>query len=259
MEISFAELSAWLGGFVWPWLRVSGMLIVAPLFANTQVPARVSVLLGLALSVAILPAVGPVPEVDFLSLTAMIIAVQQILIGFSIGLMLALAFAAAIIAGESIAYSMGLGFATMVDPQGGHTMPIISQFFQIVATLLFLAMGGHLMLIELLAESFVGMPVGTTGIGADEMWLVIGWASEMFAGAVLIALPSVVVLLLTNLALGVMTRTAPQMNIFSVGLPVTMLLGFVVILTLTMPALGPRMAQLWSEVFAAVRLLLGTG
>jgi flagellar biosynthesis protein FliR len=258
MQFTFAEIGGWLAAFLWPWLRVSAMLIAAPVFGNVQIPPRIVILLGLALTVALMPAVGPVPEVDLLSLPALLIAVQQVLIGIAIGLLLAFAFAAAVIAGESISLSMGLGFATMVDPQGGASVPVVSQFLQIVVTLLFLAVGGHLMLIELLAESFRTLPVGMAGIGAGGFWALANWGTLMFAGAVLIALPGIAVLLITNLALGVMTRAAPQMNIFSVGFPVTMLLGFLVLLMLVLPALPLRMSALWSEAFATARAILGS-
>src|SRR5690625_3801341 len=208
----------WVGAFAWPWLRVSAMVISAPLFAQVQIPPRIQILLGFALTIAIMPAVGSVPEVDPLSATALLIAVQQILIGVIIGLILTLAMHAAVVAGETFSIAMGLGFATMVDPQGGASVPILSQFLQIFALLLFLAVGGHLMLIELVAVSFTTLPVAATGIGTEALWQVVLFGSQMFVGAVLIGLPAIVVLLTTQLALGVMTRTAPQMNIFSVGL-----------------------------------------
>src|SRR5690606_30236391 len=149
MQFTFAEVGGWLGASLWPWLRVSAMLLAAPVFSNIQIPPRIHILLGLALTVAVMPAVGPTPAVEPLSFPALLIAIQQVLIGLAVGFLLALAFNAAAVAGESISLSMGLGFATMVDPQGGASLPIVSQFLQIVATLMFLALGGHLMLIEL--------------------------------------------------------------------------------------------------------------
>ena len=256
MQFTFAEITGWLGAFAWPWLRISAMLIAAPIFSSAQIPVRLHILVGIGLTVAIMPIVGPAPAVEPLSVAALLIAVQQVLIGLIIGLLLGLAFAAVIIAGESFSLSMGLGFATMVDPQGA-SVPVISQFLQVMATLLFLAVGGHLMLIELVAESFRAMPVGVEGVSGEQFWLLVSWGSLMFAGAVLIALPAIVILLITNLALGVMTRAAPQMNIFSVGFPVTMMLGFLVLLILIMPALAPRMNALWAQAFATARTILG--
>lgn len=256
MQFTFAEITGWLGAFLWPWLRVSAMLIAAPIFSSQQITPRVLILLSIMLTVAIMPMVGPVPEVEPLSAEGLLIAIQQVLIGLSVGLLLSLAFAAAVIAGESFSLSMGLGFATMVDPQGA-SVPVISQFLQVIATLLFLALGGHLILIELIAESFSTLPVGAEGIAGDQFWMLVSWGSLMFIGALLIALPAIVILLIANLALGIMTRAAPQMNIFSVGFPVTMMMGFLVLLLLILPALAPRMTSLWAEAFATARTLLG--
>lgn len=257
MELTTAQIGVWVGSFAWPWLRVSAMLMAAPIFGNMQIPVRVRILLGLALAIALMPAVGPVPQVDLLSIQALMIAVQEVLIGVLMGMVLAAAFQTVSIAGESISLTMGLGFATMVDPQSGVSMPVISQFLLIMATLLFLAIGGHLMLIELLADSFRMIPPGGEGLVRHDFLAVAAFGSRMFAGAVLIALPAVVVLLVVQLAMGVMTRAAPQMNIFSVGFPLTILLGFLTLLVLVLPVVQPRMLEIWGEAFGVVRSLLG--
>jgi flagellar biosynthetic protein FliR len=180
-----------------------------------------------------------------------------VLIGVLIGLLLAASFQAVTIAGESISLAMGLGFATMVDPQSGASVPVLSQFLLILTTLLFLSLGGHLMLIELIATSFETMPIAGVGLVRADLIGVAAFGSQMFAGAVLIALPAVVTLLVIQLAMGIMTRAAPQMNIFSVGFPITILLGFLVVLFFVLPVLQPRMLQLWGAAFGAARKLLG--
>mgnify|MGYP001183563307 FL=1 len=256
MPLTTAEITAWLGTFAWPWIRVSAMLMAAPVFGHVQVPVRLRVFLGVVLAVAMLPAVGEVPAVDPFSVTALMIAVQQVLIGVLIGLLLSIAFQAIVVAGESISLTMGLGFATMVDPQNG-SVPVLSQFLIILATLVFLGLGGHLMLIELLAVSFELMPVSADGFARADFLAVAAFAAQMFAGAVLIALPAVTVLLGVQLAMGIMTRAAPQMNIFSVGFPVTMLLGFGTVLFLVLPVLTPRMMALWENAFGLARRLVG--
>lgn len=257
MTLTTAEISQWMGSFLWPWLRVSALLLAAPIFGNQQVPVQLRILLSLALAVALVPVVGPVPAVDFLSLEALLIAVQEVLIGAFIGMLLALAFQVAAMAAEQIALTMGLGFATMVDPQSGMTLPVLSQFFLILVTLLFLSVGGHLMMIELLAESYRSMPVAAGGLAPADYMGFVAFGSHMFAGAVLLALPAVVVLLVVQLAMGVMTRAAPQLNIFSVGFPLTILLGFIAVAALVVPVIGPRMADMWGDAFAAARSLLG--
>jgi flagellar biosynthetic protein FliR len=257
LVVTGAEATAWVGGFMWPFVRISALMFAAPLFGNVSVPVRVRVLLAAALTVAIMPAVGEVPAVGALSAEALLIAVHQVIIGVAMGLLVATAFQTVVIAGESVALTMGLGFATMVDPQSGVAVPVLSQFLLVVVTLLFLAMGGHLMIVQLLAESFTRLPIAATGIGADGYFRVVAWGAEMYAGAVLIALPALALLLVVNMIIGVMTRTAPQMNIFSVGFPLTLLVGFVAVLTLVLPSLPTRMTEIWRLAFEAVRRVLG--
>jgi flagellar biosynthetic protein FliR len=170
---------------------------------------------------------------------------------------MAIALQTVVVAGESISLSMGLGFATMVDPQTGVAVPVLSQFLLIMATLLFLAMGGHLMLIQLLAESFTLIPIDSTGISPQDLYTVAAWGAEMYAGAVLIALPAVAVLLTVNMIIGVMTRAAPQLNIFSVGFPITMTVGFVTVLMVVLPSLPERMSAVWRLAFETIRRILG--
>ncbi|MBA1146991.1 flagellar biosynthetic protein FliR [Ectothiorhodospiraceae bacterium WFHF3C12] len=258
MTITTAEIAAWVGSFMWPFLRVGAMLMAAPIFGNMMVPVRVRVLFGVALTIAVMPAVGPAPAVGPLSPEGMMIAFQQVLIGVAMGLLVSLAFQAATIAGESISMTMGLAFAQMADPQTGASVPVLSQFLLIVITLLFLAMGGHLMLIELTAESFRMLPLAPEGLVRQDLFDVISWGSQMFVGALLIALPALAVLLTTNMIIGVMTRAAPQMNIFSVGFPITMLVGYVTVLTLVLPSLSGRMSDLWRAAFMTIRQILET-
>lgn len=256
MTIPAAELTAWIGQFLWPFIRVGALLLTAPMFSNIVIPIRLRVLLGVGLTVAVLPAVGSVPRIDPLSATGLLIAGQQVLIGAAIGLLVAMAFEAVALAGETLSMTMGLGFATMISPQTGVASPVISQFLLIVVMLLFLAVGGHLMLIQLLAESFRTLPIAAAGLTDQGFRALVAWAGEMFAGAVLLALPAIAVLLTVNLIIGVMTRAAPQMNVFSVGLPLTLLTGFVVVLIIILPALPVHMANLWRLAFDALRRIL---
>jgi flagellar biosynthetic protein FliR len=139
--------------------------------------------------------------------------------------------------------SMGLGFASMVDPTNGVNVPVVSQFFIIIGTLLFLALGGHLMLIQLVVSSFESLPISATGVGRADFWSLISWGSQMFVGALWVAIPALISMLVITLSMGVMTRAAPQLNIFSVGFPVTMFMGFIILL-LVMPGLLPRFNQM---------------
>ncbi|MEM7562926.1 MAG: flagellar biosynthetic protein FliR [Pseudomonadota bacterium] len=243
MDFTFAQATAFVGSLVWPMMRIGSMLLAMPVIGTRLVPVRVKIITTVVLSVVVLPLLPPVPEVEALSLQGFFISAQQILIGLSMGFTLQLVFGALMIAGESIAMTMGLGFASMVDPTNGVNVPVISQFFMIIGTLLFLALGGHLTLIQLVVSSFQTLPISSTGVERDSFWALFAWGSQMFIGALWVAIPALISMLVITLSMGVMTRAAPQLNIFSVGFPVTMFMGFV-ILILVIPGFLPRINQM---------------
>jgi flagellar biosynthetic protein FliR len=171
------------------------------------------------------------------------------------GFILQMVFAALIFGGQVIAYSMGLGFASMVDPQNGVQVPVISQFYLILATLLFLILNGHLVLIETLAQSFHTFPVAMTGLSQNGLSEIVGWASRMFTAGLLMALPVVAALLLVNLGMGVIGRAAPQLNIFAVGFPMSILIGFMLI-WITLPDVMGNFSELLDEGLSFTQQLL---
>jgi flagellar biosynthetic protein FliR len=246
MEFGFAQATAFVGSLMWPFMRIGAMLMAMPVFGTRLVSTRIKIIATLAITFLVMPLLPPVPVVEALSLSGLFISIQQILIGFAMGFTLQLVFGALMIAGESIAMSMGLGFASMIDPTNGVSVPVISQFFIIMGTLLFLALGGHLMLIQLVVNSFQSLPIAPTGVGRESFWAIASWGSQMFIGAVWIAIPALISMLVITISLGVMTRAAPQLNIFSVGFPITMFLGFI-ILMLIIPGFLPRFNQLMLE------------
>lgn len=248
LTFTSGQIEAWIGTFVWPLTRIITMFMVAPIFSGKLVPARVRIVLGVAVTVVIVPTLPPVAGIDPLSVAGVIVIAQQMLIGAAMGFAVQLVFSALLVAGQFVALTMGLGFASMVDPQNGVQVPLLSQYYVTIATLLFLVMNGHLALIAMLANSFHTMPVGVEGITRIDLWHLVGWAEQMFGGAVLIGLPAVSALLMVNVAFGVITRAAPQMNIFSVGFPITLLLGFVVIF-LTLPDLVAQTDRLLGSAF----------
>ncbi|MGB9670549.1 MAG: flagellar biosynthetic protein FliR [Halothiobacillaceae bacterium] len=256
LTIPIEEVMAWLGLFMWPLLRIGGLMMVAPPFGARTLPTRVRILAVLLITLVMMPLVPEAPKVDPFSPEAVLMAANQILIGVGMGFILQLVFAVFINAGEVIAMTMGLGFASAVDPQHGVSVPVISQFYTIVVTLLFLTLDGHLMLVEMLADSFRLMPITAEPLGREAWWVVVGWAGRMFEGAMWVALPALTALLLTNFALGVMTRAAPQLNIFSVGFPLTLLVGFVMML-LAAPVLRPQFDHLLEQGLMAMRQMLG--
>ncbi len=256
MSFTETQLLAWIGAFIWPLARVGAMMATAPIFSSQQTPKTLRLGFVLILSWIMMPLI-PAPElVDFLSYDAIIILAQQLLIGLVMGFMLQMVFGALVFGGQAIAYSMGLGFASMMDPQNGVQVPVVAQFYLIVSTLFFLAINGHLILIELVADSFYVFPVSTTGIGSAGLEAIVGWGSDMFVGGLLLALPVMAALLLVNLGLGVIGRAAPQLNIFAVGFPVTIILGFILV-WVTLPDVMNIFQDLLEQSFALLKSILG--
>ena len=243
------------GSFLWPFLRIGALFVSAPIFGASSVPVRVRVLLGALVAWLLLPGLPAAPAVDLISGESLLIGVHQILIGVAMGFILQLVFSIFVIAGQSIAMAMGLGFASAVDPQNGIQVPVISQAFLILATLMFLSLNGHLMLIQLLADSFHLLPVGPLRPEPQQLWSIALWGSYMFAGGLLVALPAVTGLLLVNIAFGVAARAAPQLNIFAVGFPVMILAGFLLMLVL-LPGLGDHLGKMMGDAFQLMRQLL---
>jgi flagellar biosynthetic protein FliR len=255
MTFSEVQLDNWLAAYLWPLMRIGAMLLATPVFYSRQFPVRLRLLLSLILTWLIAPTLPPQPAAEVLSQTGFLIMFQQLLIGVCMGFILQMVFAALVFGGQVIAYSMGLGFASMVDPQNGVQVPVLAQYYLILATLLFLTFNGHLLAIDLLADSFHSLPVAVDGITRNSLREVVAWASRLFAGGLLIALPIMGAMLMVNLGMGIVMRAAPQLNIFSVGFPITMLMGFA-LMWVTLPNVLAVFTDLQEEAFRLVMQIL---
>ncbi len=254
-SVTSAQLTAFLAAMVFPMARILAVVMTAPMFANRSVPRRVRLGVGLALTVVIAPLAGPIPSVSPSSYEGLVILIEQIIIGTAIGLAMAVAFAAVDAAGELIGLQMGLGFATFFDPERGTNAPVVAELMSLLAVLFFLALNGHLLVISTLAQSFAQLPIGTGLFGPTAAYNLVSWGAQIFGAGLMLALPVVAALLITNLALGVLTRAAPQLNIFAVGFPITLMLGFAM-LALALPHLTmPLENLLTSGVSAALEIL----
>ncbi|MDH5471837.1 MAG: flagellar biosynthetic protein FliR [Gammaproteobacteria bacterium] len=251
------QIGGLVGGFFWPFVRISALMMAAPVFGAQLMPVRIRILMAFAISLVAVPLLPPVPFIDPISYPGLLILLQQVLIGVAMGFVFHMVFQALIIAGEAIASTMGLGFARMVDPANGVQVPVISQYLIVMATLLFVILNGHLMLIELVVESFRFLPVGDTGLSAQGYWKIASWGSQMFIGALLVAIPAVSALLVVNISMGIITRAAPQLNIFAVGFPMMILLGFI-FLTATTPSMLTQFTHLLLDSFEAVKDIVET-
>jgi flagellar biosynthetic protein FliR len=255
MHFSEVELLELLARFLWPFLRIGALFVAMPILSSHNIPLRVRILLAAGVTVAVVPTLPPPPAIDMFGVGGFLIGAQQIILGTLVGWAVHLIFGAIVFGGQNIAYNMGLGFASMVDPQTGVQVPVIAQLYMILSTLLFLSMDAHLLLIQMIAESFHAIPVDMKGLGADRLWTLCLWSSRLFAAGVLMSLPIVTALLLVNLGFGVASRAAPQLNIFSVGFPVTLLLG-VLLIWIGLPGLMELFGQFLEEGYGVIKGIL---
>ncbi len=213
--------------YLMPFVRVSAMVMALPIIGSHMVPAKIKLMISLCLTMIVVTSgdihLTKITEVPWIYIVLSI--GYQVVIGVLFGLIIHTIFQAFNIAGQIIAMQMGLGFAQMVDPQSGVSVPTVSQFFMMVATLLYLSMNGHLFVISALIESFKTMPAVVNNFSPIEFDEVFSLGTMMFSYGLKIALPAIVALLVTNIAFGVMTKAAPQFNIFTLGFSISMMLG----------------------------------
>jgi flagellar biosynthetic protein FliR len=237
-----------------PLLRIGAFMLSSPIFSVDAVSLRFRISIAVVLSVLVIN-VAPIPEYDPLSANGVLFALIEVFIGLMMGFVLQIVSAAFTVGGSFISNSMGLSFANIVDPGMGN-VPVVSQFFILLATLVFLAINGHLLLMQVLIESFITIPIGNypdLSGWFDILWL---WTPKMFIAGVALGLPVVIALLIINLGLGIVTRAAPAMNIFSIGFP-ALLIGGLILILVALPSIGTSMEALWTEGVDTINRLLG--
>ena len=255
MHFTDAQLQQWLANFFWPFVRIGAALMAAPVFSVRQVPARWRVLLAVMITFLVQPLIPPSPVVDMFGSEGVLIALQQVGVGAMMGFVVQLAFNALIFGGQVMAYSMGLGFANMMDPINGVQVPVVSQYWLILAMPAFLLGNGHLLLLGSVAQSFHALPVAVDGLTRAGLWGVVSWSSRLFAAGLLMALPVIMALLLINIGMGVVSRAAPQLNIFAIGFPITLLMGLM-IMWITVPQVMGGFESLVNEALGVSADLL---
>lgn len=254
MNFTEAQVLNTIAMMTWPFMRISAMFVSMPVLSVRAMPARMRIIISGAITLLIMPLLPPIPHVEVVSYGGFMIGVHQVAIGLTTGFILQLVFAAAIFAGQGIAYGMGLGFASMIDPQNGQQVPVVAQIYMISTTLLFLALDGHLILIKLLADSFMTLPIGET-FSTNDIWAIISWSGRMFSDGLLLSMPIIISLLLVNVIFGVASKSAPQLQIFSVGFPITLMLG-ILLIWFTLPEILGLMPDLLNDGFDLIKQLL---
>lgn len=229
LSIESTQIDAWIVAFIFPLARILAFVASAPLWSTGGAPRQTRLILGLAITVALAPGLPAMPAVTPASLGGLWIMFQQMLIGIGMGFAARIVFAAFDLAGEFIGFQMGLGFATFYDPLSASQTPVIAEFVNLVALLLFLSMNGHLLYFATLAQSFSAIPVSPTPLGNGSWLNLAELGGKIFSAGLLLALPIIVALMITNIALAVLTRAAPQLNIFALGFPLTLIGGFLIL------------------------------
>jgi len=243
LSFGFGALEAEFWRWTFVMIRIAAAMLAAPFFSASAVPAQVRVIVTGAVAVLVCAWTGVRAPENLLSLAGMVAVAGEVLIGLALGFVLQLAFAAPTIAAEVIGAGMGMSIATAADPQTGAHSPALGQYYGIVLTLVFLGLGGHLVFIELVVKSYASFPPGETWLGPERLSAITGFAGEMFAGAVAIALPVTLVLLLVQVAAGVMSRSAPSLNLFALGLPAGVIAGLAALIV-SAPLTGDMMTDL---------------
>ena len=255
ISVTTAQLNAWLAAFAWPLARILALFASAPIIGNPNLPVQVKIALALLLTILVAPLLPPPPDIDPASATGLLILAQQMLIGLAMGFAMQIVFHATEMAGEFIGLQMGLGFATLYDPSIPGFIPVLGQFMGVIVSLAFLAIDGHLLLLTAMVGSFDALPISAI-TAAPGLRALSEWAGCIFSYALMLSLPLMAALLITNLALGVLTRAAPQLNIFAVGFPLTILMGFLV-LALSLPYFAPLFDQMFRDGFETMLKLAG--
>jgi flagellar biosynthetic protein FliR len=258
LTLTSGQLEAWVAQLLWPFIRIGACFMVAPAFGAIFVPARIRIVLAGAITLIVAPLIPSPAAIAPFSAQGMVVTIQQVIIGIALGFCLQVLFDAVTLGGQLLANSMGLSFAFNTDPMHGVQTPVLGQLYSMLVMLTFLALNGHLKLIEVLVDGFRTLPIGTGGLGQEGIWAIVTWGSQLFSGALSVALPGVTALLIVNVAFGVMSRAAPQFNLFAVGFPISLVFGLLIVLA-GLPAMQATFVHLLSQGFELLGSLTGAG
>jgi flagellar biosynthetic protein FliR len=256
ISFTMAEVNTLLATFFYPFVRIISLLAAAPPFNNTSLPNQIRLILGLAITAAIAPTLqtsGLIPTVAPASGVGLLILAEQMVIGYAIGFSMRLVFSAIDMAGHTFSTQMGLGFATSYDPASASQTIVVAELIGVLSLLMFMGIDGHLIVISTLAQSFQALPIGS--MPGSSSWANLANAGAIiFSSGLLLALPIIVALFITNTALGVLGRVSPQLNLMVVGFPITITLGFAA-LYVCLPYLVEPLLQLFET---GLHSMLGT-
>ncbi len=218
-----------LTAFLLAFFRIAAFIATAPILSNNAIPMRIKTVLGLLITLIVIPLIPVSSDLNLFSISSVILIIKQIIIGVSAGFVFKLIFEMIVLSGQVVAYQTGLGFANLVNPQSNVVIPMVSQIYLLAALLLFLALNGHLLLIQFLVKSFYTLPLSSGSISTLQIQHILDFSKILFSGAVTISLPAIISILIVNFTFAVMTSSAPQLNVFNIGFPITLVLGLFII------------------------------
>lgn len=254
ITLSEADLMAWLSPMIWPFLRTLAVFTSAPVFSSKAFPVRARIALAFFIALAAQPALGQQPVISMTSPGAIGAVMQQVGVGLAIGFAIRLVFSAVELAGEVVGFQMGLSFASFFDPSFNTQSSAVARFFGQMAIFMFIVMNGHFLVLMTVINSFKSFPVDQNFLTAVKQMKVLNLGADLFASGLWMALPMVGMLMFANLALGIVSRVAPQMNIYAIGFPITLTVGLVG-MAITLPMLDQPFLALMTraiDIFAAI-------
>ncbi|MCE7520763.1 flagellar biosynthetic protein FliR [Vreelandella titanicae] len=257
VEVTFAQLQGWLVAFLWPFARITAFMAASPLWGHSSVPNQAKVGLAALIAIVIAPILPAMPDIAIMSWAGIGVMIEQILIGLAMGLVMHIMFAVVQAAGDFIGLQMGLAFASFFDASSGTNIMVLSRILYMITLLMFLAMNGHLMVLETLIMSFQTLPIGIGTFNPEAFILLSRYAGTIFASGMLLALPLVGSLLTINLALGILNRSAPQLTVFNIGFPTSLIVGLILMMVL-MTDINRFLQRLFTQGLGFMQTLIET-
>jgi len=257
LVVSESQINQFIGQYLWPILRISAFYFAMPIIGAKTVPARIRIILSVLTALLVVPLLPNAPIISFMSVGGILMVVKELIIGLALGFTLQIVMHVFVLAGQLIALKLGLGFAAQNDPSSGVSVTVLSQFYLLLSTLLFLAINGHLAVINMMVNSFTTFPIGGSGLTPNDYMMIVHLFSWMFAAGLLISLPLFTSMMIVNMSFGVMGRSAPQLNILNVGFPITLMFGFI-LMWYSLSNFLPLFNQIIEEGLNAANALVGT-
>ena len=228
MEFTESVINQYIADFLLPLARISALVMTMIGFSSQTIPSPIKLFLSITVTIAIMPGIPPSSVDNLFSFATVMLVATQMVIGIMLGFVTVLVINTFTLAGQIVAMQTGLGFASLVDPVSGMPVPAVGPLFLLLSSLLFWSMDGHLIYLQFIASSFDALPVGAENISGNKFKEIVEWGSWMFATALSLSLAPLTAMLLINFSFGIMTRAAPQLNIFAIGFPITMTAGLLI-------------------------------